>query len=348
MPGTITVAIGRNTHTLVWKEAEDFEEQPIANSEEGARYALQMRPDQILFVGNREWAIAMAHWLRTAGIEVRYLAKPTEKGSRQSMAKFARAALGSGITGRFFFEEKRPSAQEEEHPWYRTAREYLSATNEVRRAKHLILSDLSVLFPEGVKPSLAEQKKGLPVPQPTPPDIWTKKMQPVLENPDPRILRLSRGGVPAEVRTLASRSLALSLSGEVRGRYEVLHKGHLANLRHWEARKIEAMERLQKMVGEHPMAADWPMSDSVVVVIGLLGWRKWPHWRELRSFAGLAVTRLDSRGKPRISRVRGEVRQYLYLLATRTKLGKELAGPAKKRVKRIERLLKELRLRYLK
>ena len=341
------LAIGRSTHTLVVREEDgSFQEQKFANSRSGATGVLAEGVKRLIVVGNREWAIACASFLSQSGVEVRYVGEKTQKGAKQNKVKFAQRVLAAGITGRPFFGEKRPEASIDVHPWYRTAMEYYTATDEVRTAKHLVLSTLSVLFPEAVQPSREERKKGLPIPDPMPPGIWTKKMASVFEDPDPLKLQ-SNPVVPAAVRTLAENSLGLWIPPDVRDRYRELHKGYVNNLREWEERKKDAVDRLRNLVRDHPMLTDWPESDSVLVVIGFLVWRTWPSWRELRAFCGLDVTRIGDKG-PRISRKRPEVRQYLYLLMTRTKRARALAGTKKRRVKRIERLLKSLRLLYLK
>ena len=67
----------------------------------------------------------------------------------------------------------------------------------------------------------------------------------------------------------------------------------------------------------------------------------------MRRYAGLDVSRLDSTGKFRTSRVRTEIRQYLYLLTTMTKEGRETVAGRKGKNKRLEHLLKQLRHRGL-
>lgn len=365
---TLGVVLGRSTHTLLWKNGTDeWEQKLIANAQadkHGVSEIFSLNPKTVVIVGNREWGTPLAYFLQehtSNGLEIHYIGKPREKGKKIDFKKYLQNALESGMTGHPFLAEQLPKTEEINHPWYRVAHEYLRAINEVRRAKHLVLSTLSILFPEVVKPSGIEMKKGQPIPHPVPPGIWNKNMKGVRENPDPDLLQ-SESSVPDAVRTLAKKSLGKSLPAEVRTRYTRLHQEYLANLTAWEMNAEEAMARLKVFVREHPMAQAFPTAESAIVLCALIGWRTWQDWRELRSFAGLAVTRLDAKGNMRISRVRGEIRQYAYLLLKstigkemvseldlRAKLAKERGTPIRHmNVKRIEKLLKELRKRFLK
>lgn len=366
---TLGVALGRSTHTLLWKNgADEWEQKLIANAqseEHGVGEIFEMNPKTVVMVGNREWGTPLAYFLQeqnTNGLEIRYIGRPREKGKKIDFKKYLQHALGSGMIGRPFLAENLSKTEEINHPWYRVAHEYLRAINEVRRAKHLVLSTLSILFPEVVKPSGIEMKKGQPIPYPVPPGIWNKNMKSVRENPDPELLQ-SESSVSDAVQTLAKKSLGQSLPKEVRTRYMRLHQEYLANLVAWEDNAEEAMARLKVFVREHPMAKAFPVTaESAIVVCALIGWREWPNWRQLRSFAGLAVTQLDSKGKPRIGRQRSEIRQYLFLLL-KTTIAKDFVAEFEVRVaeakksgtpirhrniKRIEKLLKELRKRFLK
>jgi hypothetical protein len=304
----------------------------------------------------------MASALAAQGVvqqNIRYLSKSTEKGKRENIKKFLRMLLERGVVGRVMSEEKRPhsAGNNEVHAWYQLVQEYRERSNECRRLKHRLLSELTVLFPECVRPSALELKKQKKRIEPLPPGTWTKKMEPVLECPDPSVLK-ERSDIPAAVRELAGRSLSRFISAEVRAHHTALHAENLKSYREAGAQRDEALERVHKVVGAHPIARHFEDSDSALVLAGLIGWRKWP-WRELRAFAGLAVTAVDSRGNPRISRVRGEIRQYLYILRSTT-IGKDLSAlppetiqrlkDEKKRsrlVKELEKLLKNLWKMYL-
>lgn len=337
------IIIGRSTHTVVMGVDAVVE---VANSAEGVAIIKQLASANgrtVQFLGNRRWAIPAASALSQDGFVPMYLAVETKTGVRGGFKKIALALLEKGVRGRAFFSEKRPVQglpPGANMSWNETAETYLHASDAVRRAKHHLLSNLAVLFPEVVKPSATEIKKGRPVPQPAPSDLWTKKMRPVLESPDPYFWE-NDSTLPV-VAQLAGKSLGKFVSAFDRNEYRRRYNQALNEFNMAVKEKNTAMEKLQGLVKDHALLKAFPDSDIAVVLVGLLGWRQWPSWPELRSYCGLAVTRMDSKGKPRISRVRPGTRMYLYLLATRVRKGKVLAGDAKKRVKRIERLLKKL------
>ncbi len=364
------IAIGRNTYTLVWYASSEPQEKElvatqivkeVANTHEGVADVLNFEPEVLVVVGNKEWGKAFMFALHEAcpRCVIRYVPKPSKKGSRENLPKFLAAVLQSGITGASFFAERKPKQEgdtEDPHPhaWYRMSHEYVTATDQVRRAKHLVLSTMAVLFPEAIRPSQDEIRKGRPMQNPLPPNIWTGKMKKVLQNPDPFSLQ-EDASVPEAVRTHAKTSLGRSVPREKREHYMKLHREYYANLLQWLKTQEEVLGRLSEAVGGHPMMQIDPKSVTLTVLCGFIGWREW-SWRELQSFCGLAVTRVDERGKPRISRMRKPIRNYLYLIATLTKWGKELVAtkdgklldpPLKTRVKRIEGLLGALRRRYL-
>ncbi|HBV33453.1 TPA: hypothetical protein DEB72_02965 [Patescibacteria group bacterium] len=336
------IIIGRNTHTVVMGEDRVVE---VANSSAGLEKVRELalsNSGAVQFMGNRRWAIPLASALKERGIEPKYLAVETKAGSRGGFKKTALKFLEQGVEGRPFFLEKRPSGPPpgSNMSWNEAAETYLTAANNVRRAKHNLLSNLSVLFPEVVKPSSGDIKKGRPVPNPAPSDLWTKKMRPVLENPDPFCWDNSTS-LPI-VAELAQQSLGKFVQASDRNEYRRRYNQALYEFNMAEKEKDKAMEKLKGLVAEHALVKAFPDSEIVVVLAGLVGWREWSNWRELRSYCGLAVTRIDSKGKARTSRVRPHTRMYLYLLATRTKRGKVLAGDATKRIKRIQHLLKKL------
>lgn len=345
MSVVVGIALGRNTHQLVYKNEDGgWTRDPVPNSSAALEKIFDLEPTCLVFAGNRQWGLPLAYSIRSqrnGEVDIRYLPKPTEKGKKINFAKFLQISMEKDFLGRNFFMEKRPE-QEPEHDWYKMAKEYIEITEEVRRAKHLVLSTMAVLFPEAVRPSSSEIKREKVIPQPTPSDLWTKKMGVVLKNPNPIGLENDLS-VPGVVRILAKSSLGRNLPQEIRDHHANLHRDYLDNLRDWKVRKEKAMGRLKELVGDHPIVQNFPKSDSAVVLTALLGWRSWPSWRSnhLQSFCGLALTRLDSKGNRRTSRKRPEITNYLYLLATCTDKGKELSGEGPL-VRRLERLLKNI------
>lgn len=362
MPKVIGIAVGSATHTVLWQgepildSEQEWQTVLISNEFEAIDQILELEPEDVVFAGSHRLAEPLAYALRDAlgsEVSIRYLARQKMgRGVRENVPKFLQASLWNLLVGRNFFGEKRigVGTPPEEHPLYATAMEYHNATDEVRRGKHHLLSDIKILFPEAIRPSLAERKKARPIPQPSPPDIWTKKMRVVLENPDPFVLAGSDSAPPA-ICVLAAHSLGRHLPDEVKRRNTVLHREHLNGLRVWEDNKALSLERMRELVGGHPIIREmFPESDSAIVLCAFLAWKAWSGkrhgWPSLVRFVGLDVSEVDSKGKPRISRIRPAPRQYLYLLMTRTKIGREIAGQGK-RVPRMERVLKHLWKHYL-
>lgn len=357
---SLGIAVGKQTHTVVvLGEGEKFTERYIANSAKGAVQVCKMLGEQkqVVFFGNHRWATPIAYALQAKGVSCFYFSLKQERGSRGpvgNVSKLLVKMMQKGARAREFFREPKKSGQEEEMPTtYRIAEEYLNAANAVREAKHRILDCIGILFPEVVKAKTTEKKGkdgrkiALPVPRPQPSDIFTKKMRPVLDNPDPRALATDKT-MPHEVRILARRSLALYVPDDARQTTLVNYQEHLANFDQFAELKERKMDELREAVGDHPLVEHFGGGDLIYILLAMLAWRDWPRWRELRHFCGLDVSRIDSKGKARISRVRPHTRQYLYLLATMTKRGKEVTQGVKKRVKKIERLLKYLRNHSLK
>lgn len=375
MPASrLLVATGRNTHTLVYSNgSEEIVEKAVPNSKEAVEAIKEANAERVIVVGNYQWALPLGFALRDAGILCRFVPKPTQKGRRQNMVAFAKLIWRTQELGRPFPPSDIPRPQqsieeqeEEPHPAYKAARLYLEATDEVRRWKHKVMSMVVILFPEAVRPSMAELKKDdaghclKPVPQPIPPDLWTKKMAFVLQNPNPSLLESTDQKIPDKVRTLAETSLGRSIPGPLRSHYQGLLDQFLTALALAGSHKQAAMDTLKESIKPLPVAvrlmALFPDSETACVLAASLGWRTWNNWRELQLFCGLAPTRIDHKGNRHISRVRGHIRQYLYLMATLTSQGKLWSQVAKTkivegqevkvtfiRVRRIKALLRALK-----
>lgn len=360
MPPTICMAIGRNNHVIVSRnDMGEMDKHPVPNSYEGLMsvYAMVMdnKETPLLMTGNKQWGTDFACGLLNRGILVNYVAKPTKKGARENLSKFAERVLTAGdVWGHPFTADKRPTdVMYEPHQWYTLCMQYHSATNTVREQKHLVLSTLVRIFPEAVRPPYAEVKKAekqdKPMPEPLPRyDIWTKKMVQVLENPDPYVWQLDAHVKTAsiEIIALAKKSLGLEISEDARKHYLGLHAQHLADLRAAEETKEYAYQALFEAVSGHGLVAAFPDSRIAVTLAGFLGWRTWQKWEWIRSFCGLGVDRFDGE-KHHINGKRPEIRQALYLLATLTTKGKEFSRGKTHRIKRIETVLRELHKAYL-
>lgn len=209
------------------------------------------------------------------------------------------------------------------------------AADDLRRSKHRILNELRLIFPELV--SLGTK-------------LWGKKAAAALE--EGRFDYFRNYGLEL------NESLARFMPGdEIRQAREKL-PGLFAELRQIEARERELLSEINALVRNHPIVQMFSGSDSAKRLVLLIGWRKWGStkrdFRQLRKYAGLAVSRIDAKGNPRISRERPAIRTNLYFLL-RTREGKRIIEEAevrldrelKKRPKRMEILLKEIWRNYL-
>lgn len=359
------IGVGRSTHTLVTVYQEDgmepqVSEQYVPNDYSGAMEVVSVvsengNPRQVVFTGNVRWGTPFAALLKEKSVEphyYRFLAERGQRGKVGNVAKSLATILITGIQTRPYFQQKQEPRREEQLPHVcRLASEYLEATDQVRIAKHHLLDGMVILFPEAVKAGTTE-KKGveLPVPNPQPPELFTKKMRPVLENPNPFALE-TMADAPDVIRELAARSLGRWVPSDFRRQVMENHRLNLANYDTQLARKEIQLETLRSMVAGDPLLREYGDGDIITVLSALIGWRQWPNWRELRRYCGLDVSRLDSTGKHRISRVRPPIRQYLYLFMSMTKQGREIAAQVKNtredgtrrphlRVKRLEKVLK--------
>lgn len=354
----VGVAIGRNTHTVVVVngKVEETKKSDIPNSQEGVEEVRKILQDlgenEVAFAGNRRWALPFACALVDQGVDCFYYVFKTERGKRGrtgNMANVLAKALQSGVKPKpFFREQPRKPAPEEMPGSYRVALEYLNAADRVRKLKHHLLDCLAVLFPEAVKAGKISRRtkagmEMLPVPRPQPPGIFTKRMRLVLENPDPFQLE-DEQGVPPEVREFARKSLGRYIPLELRRKTLNDHRIFLAQYDHHVALKEAKMEEVRRIAAQHPLFELFDGRDTISLLIAFLGWRTWlgkRGWRGVRRFCGLDVSCIDSKGNPRISRVRPEIRQYLFLLK-KTKKGGEITNGVEGRVKQLERLLKYL------
>lgn len=324
------------------KEEEDVLTMP--NNEDGLSKIMALAGPNglpIVLAGNRRWAKTLAYALAEHGKQVRYISPPkTERGQKVAQAKFLRNALLSGAKGRPFFEEKFGKKYAEEpvsYPWVELAMRVPILNNDLRRCKHRILNTLRVLFPELV--SLGTK-------------LWGKKALAALREQEyayfyqryemDKRRSLSRY-VPDAKQADAKRELA----------------GLLAELQDIQDKLEKLKEEIDRVTRSHPVVQMFSGSDSAKLLALLIGWRTWgktkKDFRVLRNYAGLAVTRLDSKGKPRISRERPAIRTALYFLL-RTSEGEQIIEDAaarldrelKPRPKRMEILLKEIWRRCLK
>jgi len=143
-------------------------------------------------------------------------------------------------------------------------------------------------------------------------------MRPVLENPNP-LAFAQNNGVPETVKILALQSLGRSIPANVRGSETESLRSFVAKYDVGTRTKEEKMEELRVIFETHPAVSEFGGGDLIIVVLAFLGWRTWPHWRELRRYCGLDVSCADGNGKLHISRVRPHIRQIPLLACNHAK-----------------------------
>jgi hypothetical protein len=300
----------------------------------------------IVIAGNYNWAKPLASGLVRFGAEVRYVApRRAERGAVQSQVRFLKNALANGVRGRQFFGERHktlfpPQNGNEEiaHPWIELDNRRVVVMDDLRRVKHWIINQLRVIFPELIS---LETK------------LWGKKAMEALVQ-----------GNYAFFRERYELDYSDSLGRYMSGYDQEQAKTELSRL--WgELATIVEQEKaldagIKRVTGGHAIMSMFEDSDSARRLTLLIGWRTWGRtkddFRQLRKYAGLAVSRIDSKGKPRISRERPSIRTNLYFFL-RTSEGKRIIEEAAvrlgrevktmKRPKRMEILLKEIWRRCL-
>lgn len=364
----IGLAVGKSTHTVVMLNADKGTTKMfVANSQAGLESLLSILSERqerkLVMVGNSHWAMPIAHNLTKRGIEVLRCTLSTESTKEDSKVGSIASNLPAILRNPnvpmrpFFNPTKKGEVRTEQLPHsYRLALEYDKKSTELIRATLGIYDLLGILFPEIVptnKTSIRQNGETipLPIPEPKAPGLFTQKMRPVLENPNPRVLE-KREDIPSAARKLAANSLSRNIPAKTRRETQKRYKQLLAKYDQALKEKEAAIEELKKNIGNHPLAELFNECDSIYVLLSFIGWRNWPKWLEIRRHCGLAVTRVDSWGNPHIDRRRPEIRKYLYLLAILTSKGKEVTqgirGKPNGKVKRIEKLLKFLWAKGLK
>jgi hypothetical protein len=303
-------------------------EKKVPYNLSGAKEIKKLAEDKIvLLAGNWKWAKTLAYFLKDQGFEIRYLPLPQKaRGTKMSAKSQLKKALEQKIKGRPFFSSLKT---QQPHPWLSKARQYLLLKDDIRRVKLRIIDRLRLICVEVME---------------NPQKIWTKKGRKALIEQDwEKLIKIATGKypkeklliefIPSDEKAKATEELSLLLD----------------ELERLEEKEIQLKEEIMEMTKGHKISLMFDGSFSATVLALLIGWRKWQKFRHLRSYCGLAVKRIDSRGKLRISRVRPETRMTLFLLM-RTKKAKEIVSEGLRRrgreraplPKRMEILLKEI------
>lgn len=284
---------------------------------------------RILICGNWRWALPAARYLIEKGKEIRYLALPKKgRGKKMPLEKTLIRAMEKNLSGRPFFREEKEQAP---HPWVIKVNEYFKIKGDQRRIKLRINDRLRILVPEAFAGSINK--------------VFTKKGRKTLKFRDwTGLIELTSGKAFIKENLLINfipKEEIFKLQNEV----DELLKG-LEDLEE----KIEFLKReISAMVEDHPISQMFDGALTAKLLACLIGWRDWPEFRVLRSYCGLALTRIDSKGKLRISRIHPQIRAILFQMMKIKRVQEIVEGKlrelGRKKAplpKRMEILLKEI------
>jgi hypothetical protein len=328
----VGVAVGSQQLKLVLSEAEEsmevgYDVQGVAAIVSLCKENLEFGKRPALVAGNRRWAQAVAYALQKEGVEVRYFGGQEKgRGQKADGVKVLKKALEKGFSGQPFFRKESENGEsakllvqeEASHPWVMLASEYGKTNDDIRRAKHRILDCLRVLSPE----LLTLEDK-----------LWQKKSLEAMG--DGKWQYFLEFGVDCQ------KSVGQNVPAEKREEAAKRLKENIPNLAEAEGRKAEVKDKIARQMDTHPVATHYNLSFSSMMVALLVGWRDWADrdgkwnqagWRRLRGYAGLAVTRMDAKGKMRISRKRPSARVNLFHLLKTTR-GKTIVARETQRLK---------------
>ena len=276
------------------------------------RLIKEEQADKVVITGNYQWGLSFAYYLKATGIsEIRYLGQPLkEKGVKESGISYLKKALEKGLWGRLFF--KQTLADEASHPWVMLAHRYFILQDDQRRVKHRIQNELRVILPEIFmgKVQRVFSKKGRKLLKEK--DYWS-----LLELCDVSVSRLFQEFLPENEKKERENQIINLLN----------------DLSELEEKEKEMRREIEKITEDHCITKLFNGNFSARLLALQIGWRKWQKFKHLRSFVGLSLTRVDSKGRLRISRKRPEIRTVLYFLL-KTNVAKEIINEKMGKLKR--------------
>lgn len=290
---------------------------------------------RVVLTGNRKWALPLAYALGRLGYLVLYFGSSSNGGkssggapsSDSKIAKLLKSALMSGYVGRRFFPpgqaDTDSTSAETDHPWMAMVLEYKTKNGDIRRAKHRILAQLLLLFPE---------LRGLGL------SIWQPKYR--------RLLMACDWAGFAKFGYNVNDSLGQYVPPSDQEPAMAKLRQELLNLKEAETAKDELIDKINGIeeISIHPFVVAYNGAFSAKLVALQLAWRDWgttlrvhgssgPCWRQLRAFSGLAVSSFRNKaGKvvPCTHRVRRTIAGAAFFLIRSTR-GKAVIAAAKKR-----------------
>jgi len=307
-----------NKNMLVYKENEEVKEMEIENNVDGVNKLIQWLKDNnvntIIVVGNYEWAKPFVVTLKTfyPDIKVKYYPSPKKgKGERENLRRRAVNLIDKLEKGveivlkeyRIVEEQTKKKLVLREPETYRLSLEYIRIANQVRRIKHKIYSVIRYIAPE-----LLEEVERYLKSDKLPTDIFDLIED--LKKDKTRLTYYIYNNNPEyfEQKVEQLRSLFLELLDYLDKKKEALEEI---------ARHIDRNHPLIKLIigGKRKK-----IPDSIYVLLGFIGNDRWTYKR-LKTYIGLDT--IPQNGRRRLDRRRPEVRQYFYIVAKTTALGKE-------------------------
>ena len=274
------------------------------------RLIKEEQADKVVITGNYQWGLSIAYYLQEKGVEIRYLGQPQkQRGKKMEGIKYLKEALEKGLRGRPFFKK---GVEEASHPWVALAKKYFRIKDDQRRVKHRIQNELRVILPEIFigKPQKVFSKKGRKLLREK--DYWS-----LLELCDVSVSALFQEFLPENEKKEREKQIINLLN----------------DLSELEEKEKKLRREIIEITEGQCITELFNGNFSARLLILQIGWRKWKKFEHLRSYVGLSLTRVDSKGRLRISRVRPEIRTVLYFLL-KTNVAKEIISEKMRKLKR--------------
>jgi len=314
---TAVLTIG-NKNLVVYKENEEIKEMEIENNIDGVNKVIQWLKDNnvntMIVVGNYEWAKPFVVTLKIfyPEIKVKYYPSPKKgKGERENLRRRAVNLIDKLEKGveivlkeyRVVEEQTKKKLVLREPESYRLSLEYIRVANQVRRIKHKIYSVIRYVAPE----LLEEVERYLKMDK-LPTNIFDVIED--LKKDQTRLTYYIYNNNPEyfEQKIEQLRSLFIELLDYLDKKKEALEEI---------ARHIDRNHPLIKLIIRGKRKK---IPDSIYVLLGFIGNDRWTYKR-LKTYIGLDTR--EKNGRRVLDRRRPEVRQYFYIVAKTTALGKE-------------------------
>ncbi len=286
--------------------------EEVENNKDGVEFVAKKDLERLIVAGNYRWGLPFVVTLRSQNpdLELWYHPRPKiEVGQRASFDSVAIEIILKILVNKhvklrkYFAHRKRVEQAVPSVPTtYILAKEYLDCTNKIRIVKHKIYHIIRLIAPELLEEAKKELLKH---------HVLTDYIFSELER-----------------RKNDDTTLSYYVFNNNKDWYEEQVKKlreFNEELKRLIDNKNDAFKKLRSAVGNnHPFlifckkfkkrAGSVP--DTAYILVAMLGWYRGWNYHKMSEFVGIAT-----HGNPHISRVRPEIRQYIYLFMKGTKLG---------------------------